>query len=60
MKVTSPICGDELEGRDQIEGHDHEMPMPLEDAGAGFACPSCGRSFHSEEDLVAHQGAGHA
>ena len=60
MTVTCPICGEELEGREAIAAHDHEVPVPWEDAGAGFECPACGRAFDAEEHLVAHQATEHA
>ncbi len=55
MKVRCPVCGEELEGRAQVEAHDHEVPLLWERAGSGFECPECGRLFSSEEDLVAHE-----
>jgi C2H2 type zinc finger protein len=58
--VTCPICGEELEGPEAISAHDHEVPVPWQDAGAGFECPGCGRSFDSEEHLVAHQATEHS
>jgi predicted RNA-binding Zn-ribbon protein involved in translation (DUF1610 family) len=60
VSVTCPICGEELEGQEAIAAHDHEVPVPWQDAGAGFECPSCGRAFDSEEHLVAHQATEHA
>ncbi len=59
MVVTCPVCGEELEGVEAIEAHDHEVPIPWEEAGAGFECPTCGRRFDSEEDLVKHEATGH-
>lgn len=59
MTVTCPICGEELEGREAIAAHDHEVPVPWEEAGAGFECPTCGRAFDAEEHLVGHQATEH-
>ncbi len=59
MKQTCPICGEELEGREAIAAHDHEMPIPWEDSGAGFECPTCREWFDTEENLVKHQAAAH-
>lgn len=42
-----------------MAGHDHEVPATAEHAGAGFACPGCGRLFDQEEDLVRHQAEEH-
>jgi uncharacterized C2H2 Zn-finger protein len=60
VKVTCPVCGEVLETREQVEAHDHEVPIPWEHAGAGVECPICGRLFDSEEDLVEHQAKDHA
>jgi uncharacterized C2H2 Zn-finger protein len=60
MTVRCPVCGDEFETDAQLAEHDHEMPVPWRDAGSGFPCPECGVLFDQEEDLVAHQSAGHA
>jgi rubredoxin len=60
VKVTCPICGEALDGEEAIAAHDHEVPIPWEDAGPGFECPVCGRWFDSEEHLVEHEGNEHA
>jgi uncharacterized C2H2 Zn-finger protein len=59
MPVSCPVCGDTFETDDQLAEHDHEMPIPWRDTGAGFECPGCGAMFDQQEDLVAHQAAGH-
>jgi len=55
VSVKCPVCGEELEGREAIAAHDHEMPLPWEESGAGFECPVCHRWFDSQEHLVEHQ-----
>jgi uncharacterized C2H2 Zn-finger protein len=60
MAVRCPVCGDTFETDEQLAEHDHEMPVPWRDSGAGFECPECGAMFDQQEDLVAHQAAGHA
>jgi predicted RNA-binding Zn-ribbon protein involved in translation (DUF1610 family) len=60
VTVTCPVCGAELEGREAIEAHEHEIPLAWEDAGAGFQCPTCGEWFSSEEELVVHEATVHS
>jgi uncharacterized C2H2 Zn-finger protein len=60
MTVKCPICGDEFETDEQLAEHDHEMPIPWQDSGAGFECPDCGAMFDQQEDLVAHQAQTHS
>jgi predicted RNA-binding Zn-ribbon protein involved in translation (DUF1610 family) len=59
VNVTCPVCGEELEGREAVDAHEHEVPIAFEDAGAGFQCPTCGRWFDTEEALVAHEATVH-
>jgi hypothetical protein len=59
MVVTCPVCGEQLEGRDAIEQHEHEIPVSWEDSGAGFQCPTCGRWFDEEDRLVEHEATAH-
>ena len=59
MAVTCPVCGDEFETDEQLAAHDHEVPLAVRGAGAGFQCPECGAMFDGEEHLVEHQAAGH-
>lgn len=56
--VRCAICGEELDERGMQE-HDHEVPPVVQGAGSGFPCPTCGRQFDSEEDLVEHAALGH-
>ena len=52
--VRCPVCGEELETDEEMDEHDHEIPVALRHAGPGFPCPICGRSFDAEEHLVEH------
>jgi uncharacterized protein with PIN domain len=56
--VRCAICGDELDERG-MELHDHEVPPVIEGAGSGFPCPTCGRQFDGEEQLVEHAALAH-
>jgi uncharacterized protein with PIN domain len=57
--VRCPVCGEELETVEDIDAHDHEIPLALRKAGPGFPCPMCGRWFDAEEHLVEHMGREH-
>ena len=52
--VRCPVCGEELETDEEMDAHDHEIPVAMRHAGPGFPCPICGRSFDAEEHLVEH------
>jgi uncharacterized protein with PIN domain len=57
--VRCPVCAEELETAEDMDAHEHEIPVALRNAGSGFACPSCGRSFDGEEHLVEHMAREH-
>jgi hypothetical protein len=59
VSVRCPVCGEELDSKEALAGHDHEVPVPWEDGGAGYTCPECGVRFDSEEHLIEHQALGH-
>jgi predicted RNA-binding Zn-ribbon protein involved in translation (DUF1610 family) len=55
MAVKCPVCGEVLETEEEMDAHDHEIPLALRNAGAGFTCPICGEEFDSAEHLVEHE-----
>ena len=58
--VRCLVCGEELETDEEMDAHDHEIPVALRNAGSGFPCPICGGSFDAEEHLVEHMALEHA
>jgi predicted RNA-binding Zn-ribbon protein involved in translation (DUF1610 family) len=55
MAVMCPTCGEALETDEEMDAHDHEIPLALRHGGAGFNCPICGAEFDSAEGLVEHE-----
>jgi C4-type Zn-finger protein len=55
MAARCPVCGEVLETEEEMDAHDHEIPLELRNAGAGFSCPICGAEFDTAEHLVEHE-----
>ena len=57
--LTCPECGDVFPTREELEAHDHSMPLAWEHGSTPFECPSCGVRFDEADQLINHQAATH-
>jgi uncharacterized C2H2 Zn-finger protein len=57
--LTCPECGDTFASREELEQHEHAMPLAWERGSTNFDCPICGARFDEAEQLVNHQATAH-
>ena len=57
--LTCPQCGDTFPSREELERHEHAVPLAWERGSSNFDCPICGARFDEAEELLTHQGSAH-
>jgi len=57
--LTCPECGDTFPTREELDRHDHVMPLAWERGSSSFDCPICGARFDEADQLVTHQASAH-
>ncbi|HEX6131493.1 MAG TPA: C2H2-type zinc finger protein [Actinomycetota bacterium] len=56
---TCPECGDTFPSAEELEAHDHTMPLAWERGTSNFECPTCGARYDEAADLITHQATTH-
>ena len=56
---TCPECGDTFPTREELDRHEHAMPLAWERGSSSFDCPICGARFEEADELVTHQATAH-
>jgi uncharacterized C2H2 Zn-finger protein len=56
---TCPECGDTFPTSEELEQHEHAMPLAWEHGSTPFRCPICGSGFDEAEELVTHEATAH-
>jgi predicted RNA-binding Zn-ribbon protein involved in translation (DUF1610 family) len=56
---TCPECGDAFPTREELDRHEHAMPLAWERGATPFQCPMCGIGFDEADELVTHQATAH-
>jgi hypothetical protein len=57
--LTCPECGDTFPTREELDAHQHAVPLAWERGSSSFDCPLCGARFDEAEELLTHQGSAH-
>ena len=57
--LTCPECGDTFPTREELDRHEHAMPLAWERGSSSFDCPICGTRFDEADELVTHQATAH-